>query len=102
MPPPLNRLLPALPLLEPCLRRRYHRLVREQLHLSQSVAGGLNALPGKGQSFASTQAAWRFYKKETVTLPALAQPLVASGRAALVHSGSEYGLDHARLVAFEL
>jgi len=92
MPLPLGRLSPALPPLEPRLQQRYHQLVQEQLHVSQSVAAGLNALPGTGQSFASTQAAWRFYKNPAVTLPALVQPLLTRGRAALVQSGSEYGL----------
>ena len=92
MPPSLGRLLPALPPLELRLQQRYHQLVQEQLHLSQSVAAGLNALPGTGQSFASTQAAWRFYKNPAVTLPALAHPLLTQARAALAQSGSEYGL----------
>ena len=35
----------------------------------------MNALPGAASSFASTQAAWRFYKNPAVTLPALVQPL---------------------------
>jgi hypothetical protein len=92
MPPSLNRLSPALPPLEPRLQQRYHQLVQEQLHLSQSVAAGLNALPGARQSFASTQAAWRFYKNPAVTLPALVQPLLTQARAALAQNGSEYGL----------
>ena len=92
MPTPLGRQLPALPPLEPRLQQRYHQLVQEQLHLSQSVAAGLNALPGTAQSFASTQAAWRFYKNPNVTLPALAQPLLTNARAALAQTGGEYGL----------
>ena len=92
MPPSLGRPPPARPPLEPRLQRRYHQLVQEQLHVSQSVAAGLNALPGTARSLASTQAAWRFYKNPTVTLPALAQPLLAHARAALAQTGSEYGL----------
>lgn len=83
---------PVSPPLEPRLQRRYHQLVQEQLHLSQSVAAGLNALPGTASSFASTQAAWRFYKNPTVTLPALAQPLLSQARTALAQTGGEYGL----------
>jgi hypothetical protein len=92
MPTSLGRQSPALPPLEPRLQQRYHQLVQEQLHLSQSVAAGLNALPGTAQSFASTQAAWRFYKNPNVTLPALAQPLLTNARAALAQTGGEYGL----------
>jgi hypothetical protein len=92
MSTPFGRQSPVLPPLEPRLQQRYHRLVQEQLHLSQSVAAGLNALPGATQSFASTQAAWRFYKNPDVTLPALVQPLLAHARTALAQTGGEYGL----------
>ncbi|MGH9555576.1 MAG: hypothetical protein ACRD2Y_07110 [Terriglobales bacterium] len=92
MQTPLGRPPPALPPLEPRLQQRYHQLVQEQLHLSQSVAAGLNALPGAAQAFASTQAAWRFYKNPDVTLPALVQPLLIHARAALTQAGGEYGL----------
>lgn len=85
---------PALgqPPLEPRLQKRYHHLVQEHLQVSQSVAAGLNALPGLATSFASTQAAWRFYGNETVSLPALAAPLIAQGRAALQAEAAEYAL----------
>ena len=92
MRPSLGRQPPALPPLEPRLQQRYQHLVQEQLHLSQSVAAGLNALPGAARSFASTQAAWRFYRNPDVTLPALVQPLLAHARAALAQTGSVYGL----------
>jgi hypothetical protein len=84
--------LPSLPPLEPRLQRRYEQLVREHLHISQSVAAGLKALPGVTSSFASTQAAWRFYGNEAVSLPGLAQPLIEQGRRALAEGGAEYGL----------
>jgi len=92
MPEKSRRLRPALPPLEPRLQQRYRQLVQEQLHVSQSVAAGLNALPGAASSFASTQAAWRFYNNPAVTLPALAQPLLTHARTALAQTGSEYGL----------
>jgi hypothetical protein len=81
-----------LPPLEPRLQRRYEKLVQEHLHLSQSVAAGISALPGPASSFASTQAAWRFYRNPQVGLPALAQPLMEQGRTALQASGAQYGL----------
>ena len=92
MPEKSRRLRPALPPLEPRLQQRYRQLVQEQLHVSQSVAAGLNALPGVARSFASTQAAWRFYQNPAVTLPALAQPLLTHARTALAQTGGEYGL----------
>lgn len=83
---------PSLPALEPRLRRRYQQLVQEHLQLSQSVAAGLNALPGTASSFASTQAAWRFYQNENVSLPALAQPLIEQARRSVSESCQEYAL----------
>jgi len=82
----------ALPSLDPRLQRRYQQLVQEHLQISQSVAAGLNARPGLATSFASTQAAWRFYRNASVSLPALAEPLIAQGRAALHAAGAEYAL----------
>jgi hypothetical protein len=81
-----------LPALEPRLQRRYEKLVQEHLQISQSVAAGISALPGIASSFASTQAAWRFYRNPQVDLPALAQPLIERGRRALQESGAQYGL----------
>lgn len=92
MPRTSRRPPPAQPPLEPRLQKRYQQLVQEHLHVSQSVAAGLNALPGVARSFASTQAAWRFYKNPDVSLPALAQPLLAQARTALAQTGAEYGL----------
>jgi hypothetical protein len=83
---------PTPPPFEPRLQRRYQKLVQEHLQISQSVAAGLNALPGAASSFASTQGAWRFYRNEQVSLPALAQPLIEQGSRALEESGAEYGL----------
>jgi hypothetical protein len=82
----------VVPEIEVRLRRRYEQLIKEQSHISQSLAAGLNALPGTRGSFASTQGAWRFYRNETVSLKALAQPLVEQGRRSLAESGQEYGL----------
>ncbi len=82
----------VLPPLEPRLQQRHQHLVKEHLRVSQRVAAGLKALPGTATAFASTQAAWRFYHNERVSLPALAQPLIEQGRAALAEVGAGYGL----------
>jgi hypothetical protein len=92
MPPHQSRSGPRLPPLEPRLQKRHQHLVQEHLRISQSVAAGLKALPGTTTSFASTQAAWRFYHNQRVSLPALAQPLIAQGRTALAEVGAEYAL----------
>jgi hypothetical protein len=49
-------------------------------------------LPRAGKAFASTQAAWRFFQNESVTLPALVEPLRDVGRRGAAASPSEYVL----------
>lgn len=68
------------------------QLVKEHTHVGRSVAAGLGALPGAGGSFASTQAAWRFYRNEEVTLPALAGPLLELAREAVPEGCQDYAL----------
>lgn len=80
------------PLLEPRLQRRYQQLVQEQLAATQSVAAGLRALPGAATAFASTQAAWRFYGNDQVSLTHLAQPILDHTRQAVTESCNAYAL----------
>lgn len=69
---------------EPRLGRRYHQLVMGQLTPRDRLAAGVHAPPGlMAEGFAATQAAWRFYGNEAVTLPALAGPLVDHARSAV-------------------
>jgi hypothetical protein len=81
-----------LPPLEPRLQRRYQQLVKEHAHVSQRVAAGLSALAGSGTSFASTQAAWRFFRNPAVTLAALAAPLLQAAPAAVRSACAQYAL----------
>jgi hypothetical protein len=74
------------------LQKRHNQLVREHLGKLDAVAAGLRALPGEGTAFASTQAAWRFYANPDVTLPVLAQPLIASALAASPVECPDYAL----------
>lgn len=60
------------------LNDRYLRLVDEHMNVSEVLSAGLKALPDKTSSFASTQAAWRFYQNESVSLPKLQEPLTAA------------------------
>jgi len=53
------------------------------LRTAPILAGGLAALPETAQPFAATQAAWRFYANEKVSLPQLARPLIDSARLEL-------------------
>ena len=50
-------------------------LVQAHQHVASRVAAGLSHLPGTATAFAATQAAWRFFNNERLSLPALAQPL---------------------------
>lgn len=62
------------------LAKRYKRLVVSHLSNAQVLAAGLHSLPALTQSFAATQAAWRFLNNENVTLPKLAGPLLSCAR----------------------
>ena len=61
--------------MDPRLSKRYHRLVKEHMNSSEPISAGLKALPDKISSFASTQAAWRFYANDKVSLSVLQEPL---------------------------
>ena len=65
-----------------------------QQHLSptQSVAAGLRALPRTNKPFAATQAAWRFYQNERVTLPILAAPIIAQAKELISVYAKRYAL----------
>ena len=58
----------------------------------QDVAAGIRSLPGVGDSFAATQAAWRFLGNPDTTLPVLMQPLLRVADAAVRSSCSEVAL----------
>ena len=53
------------------------------MNASEALSAGLKAIPNKISSFASTQAAWRFYKNEAVTLSKLQEPLTAAPHAGI-------------------
>lgn len=66
--------------LEPRLHRRYLQLVMEHLSAAHQLATGLRSLAGTGQAFASTQAAWRFWRNERVSIKDLTVPLIEAAR----------------------
>lgn len=68
--------VPALSEAEPRLQRRYHQLIVSPLSSAQRLAAGVHAPPTLVKGFATTQAAWRFYANERVTLPGLCSPLI--------------------------
>jgi hypothetical protein len=72
--------VPTLHNLDPRLCRRYSDLFLTHLSDAQKLAAGFHANPALGTSFAATQAAWRFFNNDTVTLPVLAGPLLECAR----------------------
>jgi Transposase DDE domain len=77
---------------EPRLVRRYERLVKEHVNGSHKLSAGLKALPDRTGSFASTQAAWRFYGNEDVTLPKLQEPLTHAAVQGMQQHCDDYAL----------
>jgi hypothetical protein len=67
-------------------------MVREHLSTGSLSAPGSSVLPGAASAFASTQAAWRFYRNPRITLPALAMPILEHARAAVGRDCQHYGL----------
>lgn len=65
--------------------------MRQHIKSSQREMSGVGSLLENCQSFAYTQAAWRFFRNESVTLPILSKPLVEAALAGMSHCES-YGL----------
>jgi len=74
------------------LIKRYDRIICEHMNVSGAAHAGLKALPDKISSFASTQAAWRFYQNEAVTLQKLQEPLTAAAHKGIETRCDQYGL----------
>ena len=81
------------PNVEPRLKKRYRQLVSEHLNNQESWAAGSTGMSIiTKRAFAATQAAWRFYDNDAVTLPILIKPLIEVARTTLAESPSEYAL----------
>lgn len=74
------------------LAKRYQRLVAEHMNVGTVLNAGLKALPDKVSSFASTQAAWRFYQNPSVSLSTLQQPLNEAARCGVESGCDVYAL----------
>jgi Transposase DDE domain len=74
------------------LQKRYLQLVESHMNVVQAVAAGIKALPRAGSAFAATQAAWRFFANQQVTLGKLIEPLREVGRQACDESHSAFVL----------
>src|ERR1700722_4095336 len=75
---------------EPRLQQRYHQLIVSQLSSAQRLAAGVHALPTLAKGFATTQAAWRFYSNERVSLPGLCMPLLEHARSSAAECCDEW------------
>jgi hypothetical protein len=62
------------------------------MNASERLSAGLKALPNKSSSFASTQAAWRFYGNESVNLQVHQEPLTAAAHGGISQHCSDYAL----------
>ena len=77
---------------DPRIDKRYQQLVTEHLNSTDTLSAGLKAIPDKNTSFASTQAAWRFYKNDSVTLKKLHAPLLTAAHSNIGLHCHQYAL----------
>jgi hypothetical protein len=85
-------------------RRPLPLQVAEHMNVSEPLSAGLKALPQATRSFASTQAAWRFYRHEGINLETLQGPLTEATQtgtgaycddfALCIHDGSRLHYKH--------
>lgn len=62
------------------------------MNASEHLSAGLKALPDHISSFASTQAAWRFYQNESISLAKLQEPLTAAAHQGILAHCSLFAL----------
>ena len=81
-----------LPPLERRLQNRYWEIVQSHVKSANSLAAGPVIPPGVETAHATTQGCWRFLNNDTVTLPALVQPLRELARTSADRSKSPFVL----------
>jgi hypothetical protein len=57
------------------LNKRWLALVHSQMKVASPLAAGAGSMPGVTKAFAATQAAWRFYNNERISLAELIEPI---------------------------
>ena len=62
------------------------------MNANDVLSSGLRPLPKDITSFASTQAAWRFYKNDSVTLEKLQEPLLQAAHESILNYCKDYTL----------
>jgi Transposase DDE domain len=65
------------------LREQFYHLVREHAHVLNAITTGLSALPDTAETFARTQAMWRFFRHTQTTPATLLEPVREAARDAL-------------------
>lgn len=77
---------------DPRLNKRYQQMVKESMSLNKSTSSGHKAMLTVNKSFASTQAAWRFYKNDKITLEKLCAPLTTAALSGIANACQKYAL----------
>lgn len=81
-----------IPKVDRRLQRRYVNLVKAHMHTGRRTAAGISLPQSTKAAFAATQAAWRFFSNERISLPGLIEPLRQAGKQALHESQSTFVL----------
>lgn len=74
------------------MQERYVKLVKAHMNSSTRAAHGPRSLPEIGKATTASQAAWRFFANERVTLDKLIEPLRQVGREGCSNSASPFVL----------
>lgn len=74
------------------LQKRFWGLVASHMAVASPQAAAMAKMPSAPSSFAATQAAWRFFNNERVSLHDLMVPIRDAGRQALKQHSPEYVL----------
>lgn len=76
--------------MEKRLKNRYEKLVRSHMNSSNELASGIKSQLKNDVAFSQTQAAWRFFNNEDVTLVDLSAPLLEAGHKLSMEEPGEY------------
>jgi hypothetical protein len=74
------------------LEVRYQRLVRSHMNMNNKLASGVKSQLNKDVAFAQTQAAWRFFNNDDVTILELNKPLQLTAHELCDSECNEYAL----------
>lgn len=81
-----------IPTIERRLQRRYVTLVKSHMHTGSRTAAGMSMPHSAKGAFTATQAAWRFFNNDHISLVDLAVPLLNTGREATQNRDSSHTL----------